>query len=605
MDKSKLPLDSSTVVLGRRLLREAVRPYASRIILAVLMMALVAAATALSTYLLKPVVDDVFMARDSDKLLPVGLLILFTFIIKGVADFGQAAMMSFVGLRVVANMQIRLFNHLIGMDVPFFQATTTGRLVSRFTNDVQMLRGAVSDVLTNLGKEMLTLVGLIANMFFQDWVLASLAFFVFPAAVLPIVRLGRRMRKVAVNTQEHIGAMTTLLEQDFQGVRVVKAYGMEAYEKRRIAELIEAIFKLNLKAQVTRAFSSPIMETLGGVAITVVVVYGGWRVIHSGMTPGAFFSFIASLLTCYRPLKALSNVNATLQEGLASAQRLFLVLDTLPAIVDRPDAVALAGHEGGIRFENVTFSYDGNRNALTGLSIEVPTGATVALVGPSGAGKSTILNLIPRFYDVNGGTVRVNGVDIREATLVSLRSRIALVSQEVVLFDDTVRANIAYGRMEATDAEIEAAARHAAAHDFIAALPQGYDTMVGERGMTLSGGQRQRLAIARAMLKNAPILLLDEATSSLDTESERQVQSALEHLMQGRTTVVIAHRLSTVINADLIYVIENGHVTESGTHSELLALGGAYARLYSLQFTEETTRGYHETLEDLDPGSDP
>ncbi|MBF0561517.1 MAG: ATP-binding cassette domain-containing protein [Alphaproteobacteria bacterium] len=586
--KPKLVLDHSTWMLARRLLKESVRPYARYLGMAVLLMTLVAGATALSTYLLRPIVDRVFVEHNAALLWPVGLLVLVTFIVKGAADFGQAALMSFVGLRIVANMQNRLFGHLIGMDVPFFQATTTGRLLSRFTNDVQMLRGAVSDVLTSLGKEALTLIALIINMFVQDWMLASISFFIFPASVLPILRLGRRMRRVTVNTQEHIGSMATLLEQDFQGVRVVKAYGMEAYEQRRIADLIEKIFKLTLKAQLTRAFSSPIMETMGGFAITVVVVYGGWRVIHNGMTPGAFFSFIASLLVCYRPLKSLSNVNATLQEGMASAQRLYEVLDTAPTIVDRPGAHDLAGTSGQIHFEAVSFAYNGgNRQALDRLSLDIPAGQTVALVGPSGAGKTTILNLIPRFYDVTEGSVRIDGRDVRDVTLASLRRQMALVSQEVVLFDDTVRANIAYGRQGASDAEIESAARHAAAHDFIAALPQGYETMVGERGMSLSGGQRQRLAIARAMLKNAPILLLDEATSSLDTDSERQVQTALEHLMRGRTTVVIAHRLSTVINADLIYVIDDGRVAEFGTHAALLANGQSYARLYALQFAEE------------------
>ncbi|MBF0094433.1 MAG: lipid A export permease/ATP-binding protein MsbA [Alphaproteobacteria bacterium] len=584
MSKAILPLDLSTLALTRRLLREAVRPYVWRILLAVVLMGLVAAATAFSTFLLNPIVDRVFVEKNESLLPLIGGAVLVTFIVKGAADFGQAALMSFVGLRIVANMQIRLFNHLVGMDVPFFQTTTTGRLISRFTTDIGMLRAAVSDVLTSLGKESLTIIGLVANMFWQDWMLASVTFFIFPLAVLPILRLGRRMRKVTVNTQEHIGSMTTLLEQTFQGIRVVKAYGMEDYERGRMGGIIETIFGLTLKSQLTRAFSSPIMETLGGVAITVVVVYGGWRVIHTDMTPGAFFSFIASLLTAYRPLKSLANVNNTLQEGLASAQRLFAVFDTLPQIEDRPGAVDLPDDGGSIRFDHVSFSYDDSRRALDGLSLDVPSGATVALVGASGAGKTTILNLIPRFYEATEGAVKVNGRDVRDLTLRSLRSRIALVSQDVVLFDDTVRANIAYGRLDATPEEIEAAARHAAAHDFIAALPQGYDTVVGERGLSLSGGQRQRLAIARAMLRDAPILLLDEATSALDSESERQVQAALTHLMQGRTTLVIAHRLSTVVGADVIHVVDRGRIVESGTHEELLALGRAYAHLYALQF---------------------
>ncbi|KAF0141079.1 MAG: ATP-binding cassette subfamily B bacterial MsbA, partial [Rhodospirillaceae bacterium] len=461
----KPPLDSSTWQLLRRLLAKAVRPYARHLTAAVLLMGGVAGATAFTTYLLKPVVDEVFVAREAAMLWPVGGAVLLAFLVKGAADFGQAALMSFVGLRIVANMQQRLFDHLISMDVPFFAATATGRLIARFTNDVQLLRATVSNTLTGFGKDSLTLVGLIINMFVQDWLLAVMSFFIFPAAVLPIVRLGQRMRKVTINTQEHIGLLTTILEQDFHGIRVVKAYGMEENEKGKVASAIEEVFRLTLKAQFTRAFSSPIMEMLGGIAITTVIVYGGWRVIASDMTAGSFFSFIASLLTAYRPLKALGGVNATLQEGLASAQRLFAILDTQPLVTDSPAARPLAITNGTIRFEHVTFAYGTNTPpVLEGLSLEVPAGRTVALVGPSGAGKTTLLNLIPRFWDVNAGGITIGGRDVRDVTLASLRAQIALVGQETILFDDTVRANIAYGRVEADMSEIEAAARHAAAH---------------------------------------------------------------------------------------------------------------------------------------------
>ncbi|VBB68820.1 Lipid A export ATP-binding/permease protein MsbA [invertebrate metagenome] len=580
-------LDTSTWGLLRRLLAEAVQPYAERLGAAVLLMGVVAGTTAFTTYLLKPVVDEIFVARDSAMLWPVGGAVLLAFLVKGIADFGQTALMSFVGLRIVANMQRRLFNHLMQMDVPFFARTNTGNLIARFTNDVHLLRAVVSNTLVSFGKDLLTIIGLIVNMFIQDWLLAAVSFFIFPAAVLPIVRLGQRMRKVAVNTQEHMGTLATLLEQNFQGVRVVKSYGMEEYEQSRVITIIEMVFRLTLKAQFTRAFSSPLMETLGGVAATVVIIYGGWRVIANDMTAGAFFSFIASLLTAYRPLKALAGINATLQEGLASAQRLFALFDTRPIICESPVARPLAIAGGAIRFENVTFSYSADSSVtLDNLSLDVPAGCTVALVGPSGAGKTTILNLIPRFWDVQAGRITIDGADIRDVTLSSLRARIAVVSQEVTLFDDTVRANIAYGRPEASEAAIEAAARHAAAHAFISRLPDGYDTRVGERGMNLSGGQCQRLAIARAMLKDAPILLLDEATSALDTESERQIQDAIATLMHKRTTLVIAHRLSTVMNADVIYVIDKGRVLESGSHAELLTRGALYAHLYAVQFIE-------------------
>jgi subfamily B ATP-binding cassette protein MsbA len=359
---------------------------------------------------------------------------------------------------------------------------------------------------------------------------------------------------------------------------------MEVYEMSRAQRLIESLYRLVEKAQRVRSISSPMMEALGGIAVALVILYGGHQVLSGARSPGAFFSFIAALLLAYQPLKTLAGLNANLQEGLAAAQRLFTVIDIEPEIFDREGAAPLHVAGGEVRFDDVRFSYGAGAQALRGVTLEVPAGKTVALVGASGAGKSTIMNLIPRFYDVDAGAVLIDGQDVRNVTLGSLRAAIGLVSQEVSLFDDTVRANIAYGRFGAGEDEIVAAAKAAAADEFIRALPQGYDTMVGEHGVKLSGGQRQRLSIARAMLKNAPILLLDEATSALDTESERQVQGALKTLMHGRTTLVIAHRLSTVIEADIIYVVDGGRVVERGSHAELLRRDGTYARLHALQF---------------------
>ncbi len=570
----------------RRLAREGLRPYVWRLAAAMLAMAVVAAATALSAWLLDPVVNKVFVDRNQSMLWPVGLAVFVTFAVKSIASYFQATLMAEVGQRIIADMQTRLFGHLMRMDLAYFHHNSTGGLISRIIVDVGQMRAAVSNALTSLGKDFLSVVFLIGLMFYQDWRLASFAFFIFPVAILPVVRLGRRMRRVTANTQEHIGTFTTILEQSFQGVRVVKTYGMEDYEKRRVSDIVETVHRLIIKAARIRAASSPTMETLAGVAITIVVVYGGYRVIQNDTTAGAFFSFLAALLMAAQPMKSLANMNASLQEGLAAAQRLFDVLDTKAEVTERPEAEPLAVAGGRIEFDRVTFTYDGERSALHDFTLDVPAGKTVALVGPSGAGKSTVLNLIPRFYDVNGGIIRIDGTDIRDATVASLRTHIALVSQEITLFDDTVRANIAYGRFGASEEDIVTAARNAAAHDFITALPEGYDTMVGEHGVKLSGGQRQRLSIARAMLKNAPILLLDEATSALDTESERLVQAALETLMKGRTTVVVAHRLSTVVNADLIYVVDHGRVVETGSHGELLARRGLYARLHALQFSD-------------------
>jgi subfamily B ATP-binding cassette protein MsbA len=421
-------------------------------------------------------------------------------------------------------------------------------------------------------------------MFYEDWMLALASFFAFPLAIQPIAKIGRRMRRVSANTQIEAGLITTLLNQTFQGARHVKAYGMEAYEEGRAATLFERMFRLIDRANRTRARASPLMEALGGAAIAVVILYGGYQVIDGSRTPGAFFTFITALLLAYQPLKSLANLNASLQEGLAAAQRLFEVLDIEPDIRDVPGARPLRVSGGEIRLEDVRFGYQPPAVALDGISLTVPAGSTVALVGPSGAGKTTVLNLIPRFYEVASGRIAIDGQDVRDVTLASLRGALALVAQEASLFDDTVRANIAYGRLDAGDAEIAAAAAAAGADRFIDELPQGYDTLVGEHGMRLSGGQRQRLAIARAMLKNAPILLLDEATSALDNESERQVQAALRRLMRGRTTLVIAHRLSTITGADLICVMDRGRIVESGKHAQLLARGGLYARLYETQF---------------------
>ena len=581
-------MDQHSWVLIKRLIRDHVRPHSTRIVLALLCMGLVAATTGALAWVMEPLLNGAFKDANYAALYFYAPFILAVFVVKGASTYGQAVIMNYVGQRILADMQIRLYDHLIHADMAFLQRHPTGTLISRFNNDVQLMRMTVSTVLTSIGKDTLTLIGLVGVMFYQDWLLASLTFFVFPAAVVPVVRLGRRMRRVSADTQVELGQFTTQLDESFQGARHVKAYGMEDYEVARARRLIDRVFDLVYKAARVRSLHHPIMETLGGFAIVAVILYGGWQVIDQGKQPGALFSFVTALLLAYEPAKKLANLNTNLQEGLAAAQRVFALLDSKPEIVDRPGARVLETTAGAIAFEGVRFAYEGSDGApaLRDITLDIPAGRKVALVGPSGAGKSTIFNLIPRFYDVSAGRVTMDGIDVRDVTLASLRARIGLVSQEISLFDDSVRANIAYGRLDASETEIVAAAKAASAHDFIAALPAGYDTQVGGRGMRLSGGQRQRIAIARAMLKNAPVLLLDEATSSLDTESEHQVQAALATLMRDRTTLVIAHRLSTVIDADVIYVIENGTVREHGSHAALLARGGAYARLYALQLAD-------------------
>jgi len=567
-----------------RLLRDYVRDQKRQIAFATACMIITAAATASNAWLMQPVLDRVFLEKNSAMLLIVPLVVIVLAIANGLANYGQTVIMRKVGQRIVADMQMDLFAHLMRSDLKLFHQEASGRLISRFTNDIQMMRLAVSSVLTGVAKECLTMIFLIGVMFYQSWQLAIIAFAVFPIAVYPVIRLGKRMRKVADGTQAQLGNFTAQLDETFQAVRVVKAYNQEEREIARARTTIETLFGLYTKASRVQAAASPIMELLGGVAIAAIIWYGGAQVIAGQTTPGAFFSFIAAMIMAYRPAKTMAGLNNNLQEGLAAAKRLYHVLDTPPAIADLPDATSLTLRGGHIRYDNVSFAYGEGHGGVRGVTLEIPAGAKVALVGPSGSGKSTLMNLLLRFYDVDSGSLTIDGMDIRHATLGSLRSAMALVSQESTLFDDTARANIAYGRPTASEEDILAAARAADADSFIRQMPQGYDTVLGPNGVRLSGGQRQRIAIARAMLKNAPILLLDEATSSLDTTSERSIQASLNTLMQNRTTLIIAHRLSTVMNADIIYVLKDGQVVESGNHAELLARQGEYFALYSHQF---------------------
>lgn len=580
---TKLNTEKTSLLVGR-LVRDYLRPHRSRLILAVLCMAIVAATTATNAYLMKPVFDDVFILRDENMLLIIPIAIFAIAVIKGLSTYGQAVLMSHIGQRIVATIQQTMFSHLMWADISYFQKTSTGNLISRFNNDANMLRSAVSNVLVGIAKDTLTLIFLIGLLFYHDWTLALIAFFVFPTAVYPIVRIGQRMRKVSDNTQIQMGELTTLLDETFRGARHVRAYGMEKYEINRATKLINIIFKLVQKAARVRSATHPIMESLGGIAVAIIIFYGGSQVIQGATTPGTFASFISALLLAYPAMKNLANMNANLQEGLAAAQRIFLLIDSEPEIQNKPKANKLDDVRGNVTFRNVTFSYEPSRLALSNINLNIEAGTTVALVGPSGAGKSTILNLIPRFYDCEEGEILVDGRNIKDVTVSSLRSKIALVSQDLTLFDDTIQSNISYGKLDAKQQEIIAAAKAAEAHDFISLLADGYETHVGGRGLKLSGGQRQRIAIARAMLKDAPILLLDEATSALDSKTERQVQSALDKLTKNRTTIIIAHRLSTVISADIIFVMESGKIVEKGTHDELIAKKGSYEKLYNVQF---------------------
>ncbi len=577
------PVNDSTGYLVGRLWRDWVRPYRGRVIAAAVLMAVVAATSMTFPKVIQWAID---MLGDRDprviSLLPA--IIIAIAVVRGFASYGQAVLSQSMSLRVIAELQKAMFARLMNADLAMMQSAPSGTLISRFTNDVNLMRDALSRSMTAMIRDLLTAIALIGMMFHLDWLLTLVVIVTFPIAGRPILRLGRRMRRASANVQTGLGSLTSTLSQSFSGVRLIKAYGMESYENTRSSAQFDDVYRLIMKTVKGRARTQPILETLGGVVVGLVLAYGGYRVIHGTSTLGAFVGFLTAVIMALQPVRSLGNLNASLQEGLAAVKRTFDLLDSEPQIVDRPGARELGAVTGHVQLDEVSFAYEPGKPALDRITIDVPAGQTVALVGPSGAGKSTVLNLIPRFYDIDSGAVRIDGHDVREVTLASLRDNIALVSQEVTLFNESVAANIGFGNPAADQAAIEAAAIDAAAHDFIMQLPDGYDTVVGERGVKLSGGERQRIAIARAMLKNAPILLFDEATSALDAEAERQVQGALERLSQGRTTIVIAHRLATVRGADLIYVIDEGHVVESGVHTDLFARGGLYARLARLQF---------------------
>lgn len=583
---SSQPAHASSGKLLRRLLGEQVKPHLGSLALALVAMIVVAAMTAATAWLLKPAIDQVFTQRDPYWTMMIPIAVVIVVVIKGVATYFEGTLMTSFGEKVIADTQIRLYSHLIHADLAWLHDMHSGKLISSFLFDATLLREAVTKALTGMVKDSLSLIFLTGVMFSMNWQFALIVCVIFPFVGLSTRRLGKKARKNSAKGQQETGRLTTILSETFEGARMVKAYGMEQREIDRARQSVDTRLSHLMKVVRARAAASPTTEALGGIAVAVVIYIGG---TSETLTLGTLTAFIYAALTAYQPLKSLANFQTAMQEGLAAADRIFTILDIKPTIAERPEAKPLQVGGGEIRLEDVSFRYAADKTALYGVSLVVPPGRKAALVGASGAGKSTLLNLVPRFYDASEGSVKIDGQDVRDVTLASLRRSVALVSQELTLFDDTIRANIAYGRPEASQTEIENAARHAAAHDFITALPQGYDTQVGENGVKLSGGQRQRVAIARAMLRDAPILLLDEATSALDTESERLIQVALSELMRGRTTLVIAHRLSTVIDADVIFVLDHGRLVEQGTHAELLARNGAYARLYATQFAVEAT----------------
>jgi subfamily B ATP-binding cassette protein MsbA len=573
----------------KRLLQLA-RPHATRFGIAMVCMLIVGATTSALAFLVKPALDEIFLKRNAEMLIWIPLVVVGIYLTKGVCSYTQTVLMNFIGQRIVADLRANLYRKMQEQSLAFFTQNPTGTLMSRITNDVAYVQGAVSEAVTALLKDSFTLICLVFVIFYRDWQLAIIAMFVFPLAIYPIAKFGQKMRQIATRTQVTVGSLTTLLQETISGTRIVKAFGMEEYENKRFSGENERLFSLHLKAVSINAISSPLMEFLGGLGISAIIFYGGYQVIHGQSTPGTFFSFLTALLMLYEPVKRLTNVNNTIQQGIAGAQRVFSIIDLTPEIRNRPDALPLPRITDHIKIRDVTFRYE-TKPVLKHITLTIRAGEVVAFVGMSGGGKTTLVNLIPRFYDVSEGSILIDGRDIRDVTVESLRGQIAIVTQQTILFNDTVRNNIAYGDIARGEEEIVAAAKAANAHDFIMRLPMGYDTLIGEQGTKLSGGERQRISIARALLKDAPILILDEATSSLDSEAEIEVQEALENLMKGRTTLVIAHRLSTIRNADRIIVLVNGEVREEGTHEVLLSCQGEYCRLYQMQFKENDRNG--------------
>jgi subfamily B ATP-binding cassette protein MsbA len=566
----------------RRMLRylaPLVWPYG---ILAIAFMLAFSALESSIPFLIKFTFDQVFTKQRPEQLQFAVAAALGLALVRGGVGFVADYLNDWVGQRVVTDLRNELTTHLQDLDVAFFNRQRAGQIVSRVTADVTLIRSCVTDAVRSLFQDTTTLIGLVAVAFYMDWVLALMAVVLFPVAGLPLRFFSSQLRQNSRRQQEATARLTAMLHENVQGNRIVKLFGQERYEAERFHEQDERIFKLFMRS--CRVRSLPIAELLAGIAVAGIIYYGGASVIAGTRTQGSFFGFIATVAFLFEPFKKLVRTNYTIQQGIAGAERVFALLDTPQRVVDRPDAVELRGVRHGIEFHDVWFEYEQGTPVLRGIDLRIPAGKVVALVGMSGGGKSTLADLIPRLYDVTRGRITIDGVDVRDLTLRSLRARIAVVAQFTFLFNDTVRANIAYGTRDASMDAIIAAARAANAHDFIQALPRGYETGIGDLGVRLSGGQRQRLAIARAILKNAPILILDEATSALDTESEGLVQDAVDRLMIHRTTLVVAHRLSTVRRADRIVVVAHGQIVESGTHEELMARGREYRKLYELQF---------------------
>ena len=561
-----------------------IKPYLQRMFVAIFCIILAASANLYVPWILRDIIDEVLTTKNMSMLNTIAGGIVVVFFLRGIFFYGQTYLMSYIGQKVIIDIREAIYRHLQRLSLSYYEKRQTGKLMSYITNDVAAVQGALVESMIELVTEGMTLIGSLAAMFYLHWQLSLLTLITAPLVGKTMNIFGKKLHRSSALIQERAADITSVLQESISSVRVIKSFAREDYEIDRFKEQNHQNFRAQMKNSQIMATLTPIIEFVAAIGITMIIWYGGREVINNNLTAGSLIAFLTYSVNLSNPIKRLSRVYGNIQKAMAAAERVFEVMDTKPEIEDLPDAIALAKIDGYVAFNNVTFEYKSGEPALKQVQLNVKPGQVVAIVGPSGAGKTTIGNLIPRFYDPVQGNITIDGIDIKTVTLKSLREQIGIVPQETILFNGSAYSNILYGRLEATYDEVLAAAKAANAHNFIMEMPEGYETQIGERGSKLSGGQKQRISIARAILKNPRILILDEATSALDTESEQLVQEAVDKLMVGRTSFVIAHRLSTVKRADIIVVMERGHLVEQGTHDELLALGGLYSKLYQVQF---------------------
>ena len=583
--------NSSNYYILSRIFENYVKKHSRKLIISIICMIIVSATTALNAWMMQPVLDDIFIDKNESLILIIPLAILLIAVVKGISSYIQSVLMSFVGYRLVADLQSDMFGSLIKCDISFFSKTNSGTLISRFLADVGALSRGVHNVIINIIKDFFTLIFLIGVLFYHDWKLAWISILIFPLAIYPISRIGKRLRKISKNTQVGFGFLTKRLTESLQSIKTIKSFNAENVETVKVEKEVENIFQLTYKSSRVNSISRPLMETLGGLAIAVIIYTGGSQVISGTTTPGTFFSFLTALLMAYQPIKSLASLNATLQMAMAAAERIFNIIDTKPLIIEKQnnkDIHLKNDTTYNVKFSDVTFAYESsNKNILSNINLNIKRGEKIALVGYSGAGKTTLLNLLPRFYEIKRGRITINDIDIRDLSFSFLRNHFSLVSQDIVLFDDTIKYNICYGQNNINNKQILEACKKANCEEFIKKFPKGINENIGEKGVKLSGGQKQRIAIARAFLKNSPFLLLDEATSSLDSRSEKKIQTSLANLMKNKTSLVIAHRLSTIIDANKIILLHNGKVVEIDNHKNLLKKSKIYKNLYELQFKKK------------------